>query len=428
MFKKLKMKFIIMNMLTISLLVLGAFGVIYTMTYQNIEKENETKILNVATGNSVDLRYNQSFNFNDDRLTGSIPSNYSLSFSVILDENNSLINIQSYVDLPIGFIQRATNEALFDEKEAGKFKLNGKTWMYKMDDSGSMGFTEGSGMGSVIYIQDTKRISFLDITDSEQVLSQLLISLSVLGSIMIFLILLLSIYFSKRAVAPVEAAYDAQKKFLEDASHELKTPIAAVIANTEAVLSNSNETVGSQEQWLKHIKDESARMSQLVNGLLYLSRSEYEEDTLEISELDYSKLVSDLVLSVEALVFERGFNLNTDVDEGILLKSDGGRIKQIIRILLDNALKYTNEKGTIEMKLKNNEDSVEFVLSNTGEGIPEEDISKVFDRFYRVNKARTGDGSYGIGLSIASVLVNELGGKLKVESIENEITTFTFKL
>lgn len=428
MFKKLKMKFIIMNMLTISLLVLGAFGVIYTMTYRNIENENETKILNVATGNSVDLRYNQSFNFSDDRLTGSIPSDYSLSFSVILDENNSLINIQSYVDLPIGFIQRATKEALFDEKESGKFKLNGKTWMYKMDDSGSMGFTEGGGMGAVIYIQDTRRISFLDITDSEQVLSQLLVSLSALGSIMIFLILLLSIYFSKRAVAPVEAAYDAQKKFLEDASHELKTPIAAVIANTEAVLSNSNETVGSQEQWLKHIKDESGRMSKLVNGLLYLSRSEYEEDVLEISEFDYSKLVSDLVLSVEALVFERGLNFSSDIDEGILLKSDEGRIKQIIRILLDNALNYTNEEGTIELKLNNNEDSVEFVLSNTGEGIPEEDISKVFDRFYRVNKARTGDGSYGIGLSIASVLVGELGGKLEVESTENKITTFTFKL
>ena len=419
MFKKLKLNFIIMNMLIISLLVLGAFSVIFSMTQRNIENENQRKLDNLILGPTTSLLQYPDL----DIQMNNVPTDYILSFSILLDSNNQVINIQSFLDLPFSLIQDATRKALDYNEPLGKIDSNGKTWMYKIQETGSLSFM-GSG-----YVHNTRQISFLDISDSQQVLSQLLMSLILIGAFMMFLILGISVFFSRRAVAPVEAAYLAQKKFLEDASHELKTPIAAVIANAEVVLANEEETVGSQMQWLNHIKDESSRMSDLVNGLLYLSKSDYEPISINKVEFNYSKAVNDLVLSVEAIIYEKGLSLNSKVDSDIFLLSDMSRVNQIIRILIDNAIKYADDGGGLEIDLsKQNEFQTILKVSNTGLGIPAEHIDKIFDRFYRVNEARTGDGSYGIGLSIASILVHQLEGNLSVESIEGEITTFTLKL
>lgn len=219
-------------------------------------------------------------------------------------------------------------------------------------------------------------------------------------------------------VTPVQKALDQQKQFIADASHELKTPIAAIMASAEAMERTPDP------KWPAAIKQESEQMNRLVCSLLDLTRAEQAD--LQTTRLNLSKLVSRQTLSSEALLYELHQSLDLDVQPDLEVDGDQMILNQIISVLLDNAAQYAH--GQIRISLKAKGKSAILSVSNNGDPISEEDQKKIFERFYRVDKARNRKaGHYGLGLAIAREGATRLKGDLSV-SCKEGWTTFTLTL
>lgn len=234
----------------------------------------------------------------------------------------------------------------------------------------------------------------------------------VVGFIALIAIFIISLYLSRWAIKPVEKAYEAQKQFVADASHELKTPLTVISANADVLLSEIEDN-----KWLRFIKSETRRMSELVNNLLYLAKSDAVEDKYTSCEFDLSNSILGTVLPFESVCYENHKTLSLDIKEGIQYKGDEQRLMQVVIILLDNAIKNSDENGTIKVSLLSQKGKKIISVYNTGEGILETDRAKIFDRFYRGDSSRARQtGGYGLGLSIAKTIIKAHKGKLTVES------------
>jgi len=272
-------------------------------------------------------------------------------------------------------------------------------------------------------------IVFLDVTAYNKRLFELLTTLLFVGLIMLFVVFIISLYFANRAIKPIAETWEKQKQFVADASHELKTPLSIINANYDALLANQEETIKSQLKWLGYIRIGTDRMTKLINDLLSLAKM--DDVNLEIRKIPFniSNAIHDVMLSMEAVVIEKGIKLSHSIEPDIIVKGDSERVKQVVTILFDNAIKYTNENGQIDISLIKSKRQVIYSIKNSGKGIAKQDLPKVFDRFYRADPSRTHEsGSYGLGLSIAKTIIDRLGGEIHVKSVEDEFTTFTFTL
>jgi len=231
---------------------------------------------------------------------------------------------------------------------------------------------------------------------------------------------------SKAAIRPIQAAWQKQLDFTADASHELRTPIAVIQTNLELVMDSPEETVGSQMKWLKNIEAENIRMAKLVEDLLTLSRADTNQQNLEKETFMLDEAVSEAIIPLEPTANRKNITLESNVSSNIAFHGDRKRIKQLIVVLVDNALNYTDGPGTVSVSLTRCEKTIRLTVSDTGHGMEAEHLEKIFDRFYRVTKTRNlnQDGS-GLGLSIAKWIVQEHGGTIEVESSPGCGTTFT---
>jgi len=276
-------------------------------------------------------------------------------------------------------------------------------------------------------MEGVTRIVFLDITNSTNILRTLIITLICVGATVLLLLLWISYRFAVRAVRPIEENYNKQKQFIADASHELKTPISVVSANIDAITSSGAETVDSQSEWFGYIKVELARMSRLVNDLLYLAKSENVRKA-DVMPFNLSADCEKICASMEALFYEKKKILETEIEGNITIVADEEKIMQVLHVLLDNAGKYTPEGGSIKVKLTRNKNWAILQVINSGETIPESDLPKIFDRFYRADASRsTQTGGSGLGLSIAATIVEQFGGFICAQSSQG-LTTFEVKL
>ena len=243
----------------------------------------------------------------------------------------------------------------------------------------------------------------------------------------LLLILVLSYRFAVWAVRPIEESYQKQKQFVADASHEFKTPLAVISANIDAIEASADEPVKSQQEWFGYIHQELGRATTLVDDLLFLAKA--EETTLSPSSpFNLSQVCEEVCASSEALLYERNITLQTAIPEEVIAQADGEKIKQVLYILMDNASKYTPEHGHITCQLRQEEDQAIIRVINTGDGIKEEDLARIFDRFYRPDSSRSQEtGGFGLGLSIAKTIVERSGGKIEAESNPQE-TRFTIHL
>ncbi len=269
--------------------------------------------------------------------------------------------------------------------------------------------------------KDATDDSTLVIIDNENtnsnLLKTLLVSLCML-IILELLILLISLKLTKWIIKPVQESFDKQKQFIADASHELKTPLAVIMASSEALESNPDET-----KWLENIKSESERMNKLISDLLELAKSEEVDDKSEFAVGNLSKLVEKSVLTFEGIMFEKGITLDYSIDENIEIEMNEFKITQLVSILLDNAIKHSDKGGIITVELKKDKDTV-LTVSNTGEGIPKGEEEKIFERFYRADESRNrNDNRYGLGLAIAKNIALSHNATICAYS-ENGITTF----
>ncbi len=234
---------------------------------------------------------------------------------------------------------------------------------------------------------------------------------------------------SKVALSPIKAAWQKQLDFTADASHELRTPLATIQTNLDVVMSNPATTVESQMKWLKNIEIENKRMSTLVSDLLFLSRADTDEITLEKKVFDLSLIFAEIIATYDAVIKQKGISLTSSITNGVIIKGDKDKIRQLLIILLDNAIKYNKDSGDLRISLFLNEDDVNIKISDTGIGINRGEMEKIFNRFYRGEKSRqkNPDGS-GLGLAIAKMIATEHKGTIFVDSKIGEGSDFTVRL
>ena len=225
-------------------------------------------------------------------------------------------------------------------------------------------------------------------------------------------------------VKPVRDAWEQQQTFVADASHELKTPLTVILANTEILRSHPDSTVAEQEQWVDSTLEEAQGMKSLVDKLLYLAKSDAKKIKTENEEVDLSELVFSSVLQFEPVAFENGVETDSDIDQDIRITCDRDQIRRLTHILLDNAVKYAGGNGRVFVSLKRSDKHAELSVNNTGAPIPPEDLPHLFERFYRSDKARTAGGGYGLGLAIAKTIADANGAAIRVSSSERDGTTF----
>lgn len=276
---------------------------------------------------------------------------------------------------------------------------------------------------------DNSLIILLDRSTESSTISRLLFVFIIIGCLGLVLVAIASVLLANWTIIPIENAWNKQKQFIADASHELKTPLTVIAANTDVVLSNPTESVQEQERWLKYIQDETFRMSKLVNELLYIARSDANQIKMDMTEFDISKTVSSVCLAFESLVYESGRELVSDISPHLKFYGDEDRIKQLVTILIDNAIKYSIVKTQISLSLfRNNQNRIKLCISNKCEELTDENISKLFDRFYRVDSSRNSKtGGNGLGLNIAQTIAEAHNGSINV-NYKYGIISFTITL
>lgn len=225
------------------------------------------------------------------------------------------------------------------------------------------------------------------------------------GLAAILLLIWPSIFLAHRIVEPLETAYVKQKQFISNASHDLKTPLTVVLTNAEML-----ETEIGENKWLNYIKYEAQLMSHLVNQLLALTRSEHGKLTL--SPIDLSRVVLGSALPFETLAFEKEKILEINVEEDLYILGDEGELANLVAILLDNAIEYAPKGKPIQLDLTSHRQQVHLTVSNESHPYTSSELDKLFDRFYRMDSARTANSHFGLGLSIAKAIVGNHQGKI----------------
>ena len=261
------------------------------------------------------------------------------------------------------------------------------------------------------------------LVDGSMSRSSLMQSMTIAGLVLLgcaALVLLLIILLSKRVVKPIAESYEKQKQFITDANHELKTPLTLILANLDIA-----EAELGKNEWLDDIRSEGHRMTELVNQLVALSRMDEEGQTLNVREVAVGELVSDTVAEFEPLAKDRGKILSANIDKDATCLGDESLLHRLIGILMDNAIKYCDNGGEISVNLHKGRRIV-LTVENAYAAAHELELNRLFDRFYRADKARKFTGGYGVGLSMAKAIVEKHRGE--ITAYKKDATHIGFKV
>ncbi len=428
MFSKMRNKFLLLNMSITSTVMIIAFVVIYFITYSNIHSEIQNKLISRSDFTPI---MGATQLPNDARMRVAVGQSFTIDdalfFSIEVNPKGEILGVNSIIEMPEEVYIKAVELVWSKGNNNSTVTLEGRQWQYLINPFGTVSILRG---GQQLAISDAGyKITFLDITNYKSTLFQLLTTLVSVGLLMLVAIFIISLYFANRAIKPIAETWEKQKQFIADASHELKTPLSIINANYDALLENQEETIKSQLKWFGYIRIGTDRMTKLINDLLSLAKIEDKNFEAQKLPFNISNAVNEVMLSMEAIAREKGIKLCPLIETDIIVKSDSERVKQAVTILFDNAIKYSDENGQIDISLKATKRQVIYSIKNTGKGIAKEDLPRVFDRFYRGDPSRVHEGGgYGLGLSIAKTIMDRLGGTIQVTSVENEYTTFTFML
>jgi len=401
MFKRLRNQMLMMNLGIITILMLTAFSFVYFVTSSNIKEDIKMDLYRISDFRKDDPQMPPREDFAKERMP---------MIFIETDADFNLVAWQSFFITDEQQITEALQKISSTNATYGQYRLADGDWAYL-----------------VRVLPTGYHISSIDVTTQQNVLNRLIVTFIVVTIVMLLIILVISWFLTERSIRPVKEAFDKQKQFISDASHELKTPLAVISTNVDVLLSTTDS---NEKKWLTYIKEEVARMGHLTNDLLYLTQMEDAEDHQMLkSNFDFSEKLEHLLLGLEVMAYEKKVSLDSQIAPEIKTFGNPEQLLQVGMILLDNAIKYTPESGQIHVTLNKTPHHILFSVSNTGEGIKEEDLPYIFDRFYRADRSRTrADGSYGLGLAIAHAIVAHHGGKINCESIPGASTTFTVKL
>ena len=381
------------------MLWVGLLGVIYASSYLEMRKENvqllkaRTQLYNLYGSSNENLPPNMPFpggNFGfEPGFTDSPMFRLSTFYTVAVSYNGDVLEIKN--DSPTVY----TNEYL---EKLAKNIINGRK------DSGSknnLAFYKTDKNGYIL-------VAFKDNTVVNESAMTLFRYTLIFGVAALIAFFFLSVFLARKIVNPLEDSYRKQKQFISDAGHELKTPVSVVSANAELL---SREL--GDNQWLQNIQYENERMGMLVGQLLQLARTENVAPQTE--HIDFSRLVAGEALPFESVAFEKGITLNTNITGNVNVEGDSTQLKQIVSILLDNAIRHSESEGEVYLTLTREHGYANISVINKGDEIPQEHREQIFERFYRVDAARNSeDKHYGLGLAIAKAIATSHKGYIDV--------------
>ena len=313
----------------------------------------------------------------------------SVIYTVLLDENDGIKDV-------INHSSSSSSEILADGTPATLHIGN----LYTDD------YSYAYEKGSSLTISDNSR--------AKAALYGSLKTSALIFAVLEMLILIVAKLLTGWIIRPVNESFEQQKRFIADASHELKTPLSVIIASSEALEDDPSET-----RWLRNIRSEAERMNDLVIDLLKLAASEHK--AAEMKEGDLSKAAELAVLTFEGKAFESGVALDYDIEPGIVMSMNENSIRQFMEILLDNAVKHSAAGGTVWARLGKQGGRIVFAVENGGDAIPTGEEEKIFERFYRADESRSrSEGRFGLGLAIAKNIVESHGGQISAASADGK--------
>lgn len=407
MFKKLRNKFLFLNVVSILIVLIISFTAIFTMTYQNVKKDINIQLQKELKEKSLHPGNNMKPNsVNEPPL-----SFQSTSFCVLLNTDNELVKIfNTPFDIHEDDVLPLISKVAANTKESSFFKYDGQYWAYKL--------VPGT---------QSHLLAFVNITSNVNVLLNFIYAFIGVSIVLFGIIVFWSYSYANRAIQPIKESFERQEEFISNASHELKTPLTIITTTLNVIRSNQDQSVKEQEKWLGYIENETNRMSGLTNDLLYLTRMEDTNDIL-LTSFNLTDVMDTVILSMEALAYEHSITIQFD---SIPIQYYGNveSIQRLIYILLDNAIKYNIKDGYIKVSLSSTNKNISMQIENSSEGMREDECKKIFDRFYRADESRNSqNGGYGIGLSIAKGIIEQHHGEIEVTSQLNTSTIFTITL
>lgn len=388
MIRRLQIKFVIINMTMVTIMLSVIFGLIYNSTKANLENESISMMKTIAA---------EPF-----RLGGPGEPSPELRlpyFTLQLGINAELVSVGGgYYDLSDKeLLKNLIDESLRHRRETGVVEE------YKLR------FCRVATPRGIFLV-------FSDMSSEISTLSNLIRTLLIIGLLSFLGFLAISIFLSKWAVRPVAAAWQRQKQFIADASHELKTPLTVIMTNAE-LLREQECTQADRSVFSQSILEMSRQMKLLVEKMLELAKSEADQTRQQVMPVDFSRLVLDETISFEGVFVEKGLTVESCVEPGITVSGNPQALQQLAGILLDNARKYSAPGGETMVRLfGTGHGKCHLRVSNPGAEIPPEELKKIFRRFYRLDQARSRDGSFGLGLSIAENIVTRHKGRIWAES------------
>lgn len=412
MFKKLRNKMLIMNMVSTFFLIILAFSAIFTITYNNVEHDIDEALFRAFS-------FHRPFKM-PQNIEQEIPKEEKKPQRMLRDmrifsvyiEPDKTVKTDSVFGENSEYYKSVAKAALRQNSLEGEFKSEGIVWRFD---------TRKLENGARI-------IALANISAEKNFLFHLIISLSASAAVLLIIIFILSLHFANRALKPVKEAWDKQKQFVEDASHELKTPLAAINTNIDLLLSLKENEEKERGKWLRYIKNEVSRLTSLTENLLFMARMNGEVKTT-MQRVNASETIESCILNFEAVAFEKGIALKENIEKEIFLSnSNEAQLSRLCLILLDNAVKYSEKNGTVKVSFKTDGSKNAFLsVHNYSEPIAKEDLAKIFDRFYRGDKSRSSEG-YGLGLAMAKEITQLHKGKISVKSSREEGTEFIVQL
>lgn len=430
MIRKLRVRFVSIMMLIVCTMLIIIFGLVVHMTHARIREDGFRMMENAVYAPMGTLS-----DRNPKRKDENTQMNILLPFfRVLIDADGKIVDMDGgYYDLTQegseAVIEELVSAATAGTEKVGDlhdynlryYRTSAKKWFNKKAP-------DGNPMPETALSDEGQIIVFADISSEIATMRNLYRTCVIIGLGSLASFLVISIFFARWAVRPVEEAWAQQRQFVSDASHELKTPLTVILTDAE-MLKSPRFDEAHKAQFVDNILTMSNQMRGLVESLLQLARVDNGAiQKMPLQHIDLSGLVSDELLTFEALFFEKGLTLTEDIADGITIHGSAQHLKQVVEILLDNAQKYSEPHGTVRVTLqKSGAHHCLLSVADPGDAISPEDLRKIFQRFYRIDEARAMNHSYGLGLSIAENIVKNHKGRIWAESADG-INTFRVEL
>ena len=399
MINKLKRKFLIISTVSMFILMAVLVLIMNIINYREVVSDADS-VLDVLAQPNLPIFSEWEFPDKPEEISGFVPP--GMSIEVPYESRFFVVRVSADGEIMKSDLSRIVS---VDSESAKEYITTALESSRKRGFIGNFRYAKAAD-------QDGTLSTFLDCGRKLDSFKSFLWTTVTVGLAGCFVVFIAFIFAADRIVSPIAESYEKQKRFISDAGHEIKTPLTIINANVDLL-----ESDGEKEE-LTDIRIQTKRLTELTNNLVMLSKMEEAEHTIQKVEFPLSDLVSETVSSFRAPAVSRGLDLEAGIAKDITMNGSPDMIRQLVSILLDNAVKYSSEGGKIAVGLSAHRKSVILSVENTSaEKISEDDLPRVFDRFYRTDKSRNSEtGGNGIGLSVAKAITEAHGGSISAST------------